>query len=103
MVLISRTLFEFSLIDSLTIILIECSTFTIYAVKYIRTSWLQIEYAGIWMIITTIIGYIIRITLSMTLTSKSELIFGSLFIFLIIIHIVIRKTKGIKINLLKTY
>lgn len=80
MVLISRTLFEFSLIDSLTIILIECFTFTIYAVKYIRTSWLQIEYAGIWMIITTIIGYIIRITLSMTMTSKYRLSIAVFFI-----------------------
>lgn len=48
--------------------------------KYIRTSWLQIEYAGIWMIITTIIGYIIRITLSMTLTSKYRLSIAVFFI-----------------------
>ena len=80
MVLIGRTLFEFSLIDSLTIILIECSTFTIFAIKYVETSWLQIEYAGIWMVITTVIGYVIRIILSMVLTSKYRLSIAVFFI-----------------------
>lgn len=80
MVLIGRTLFEFSLIDSLTIIFIECSTFTIFAIKYVETSWLQIEYAGIWMVITTVIGYVIRIILSMVLTSKYRLSIAVFFI-----------------------
>lgn len=83
MLFIGRTLFEFSLIDSLTIVFIECSTFIIYAIKYIETAWLKIQYAGIWMVIITAVGYVFRIILSFILTNKYRL---SLAVFALAIY-----------------
>lgn len=83
MVIISRLFFKFSLLDALVIILIECSTFTLYAIKYVKTAWLKINYAGIWMVITTVVGYIIRIILSFALYSKYRL---SISVFIIALY-----------------
>lgn len=99
MIIICRTLFTFNIQMCLTVFLIECSTFMIYAISYSEEAWLKINYIGKPMAIITIISYVARIILSLTLQSKYRLSLAILilaiygFIAITILYNIKRKSK----------
>lgn len=78
MVILNRLFKPFDLKYALIVVIIECGTFPLYAIKYTVQQWLNLMYSGILIGIIPILIYIIRITVSFTGSSDYTLSIGVL-------------------------
>lgn len=69
MLAISYIITQYDIKAALIILMLECSLFPYYALRYVYESYLMIEYSGIWLVIIPLIGYTIRTILSFTINS----------------------------------